>query len=180
MDNGSTDPFPWAAQDPKLFISAFRRTVELSRQNNDTYVKWVWSPNGGKPNIAMRYYPGDDVVDVLGTTLLYDRYWWGSYIPTFDDMAKTRLWEEAYGKPVWITEFGLGNADPAFQRHLLMESMSQFEEYGYDALIYINIVDPHNDGPKYNFKDVQVLSDILKIGLSDQRYTSLRETARLR
>ncbi len=156
-----SDVFPWGVQDPADYIAAYRHVVELARHNNMDNLRWVWSPAGN--SAAPLYYPGDDVVDVVGSTLLYDRYWNGDYRPSFYELTTYRNWLHVYQKPVWITEYGVGNADPDFQRQLLIDGVEHYKDYGYDALIYINIHDSNLSAPDYRFDNVLTLSKTLGI-----------------
>ena len=62
--------YPWSSNDPALYQAAFRHVVEVFRAEGATNVQWVWSP-AGQGN-ALAYYPGDDVVDYVGLTVLGD------------------------------------------------------------------------------------------------------------
>lgn len=160
------EAYPWSTKDPKLYVAAYRHTVMHMRANGVLdNVKWMWSP-GGVRGTAEYYYPGDDVTDVIGSTVLYDRYWNGNFHPTFAQLVEVRLWLEKYGwgKPVWIAEFGAGNADPVFQAKLLKEAATRHKEYGFSALVYINIVEPSiESGPDYTLKDPDLVKSALGI-----------------
>ena len=75
--NGSW--LPWGAgvsgNTPQDFIDAWRHVRAIFASHGDTNAIWVWAPNalGGVADFAP-YYPGSDVVDVLGL----DGYNWGS------------------------------------------------------------------------------------------------------
>jgi beta-mannanase len=69
----STEPgvrswYPWQG-DPEGYRAAFRHVVSVFREEGASNVKFLWSAmwlNGW----ASDYYPGDDVVDFVGTTVL--------------------------------------------------------------------------------------------------------------
>lgn len=67
--NGNWVPY---GMDPGNYRIAFRRFVELSRSFglDETKVRWVFAPNGWSvpPHSMSDYYPGDDVVDVVGVS----------------------------------------------------------------------------------------------------------------
>ncbi len=149
------DSFNWGAQDPTIYIAAYTHVVDLARTSGVKNVKWVWSP-AGLPSAAA-YYPGDQYVDVVGTTMLYDPFWSGDYHPTFYEVQAGRSWLELYNKPVWITEFGVGDEDTAFQTHLIQSALSEYKADGYQALVYLNIIDPNVKGPNYSLSDISVL-----------------------
>ncbi len=145
------DVYPWGGQTPSSYIAAYRYVVNYMKIHGAGNIRWVWSPAGNYE--AWSYYPGYDVVDVIGTTILYDQYWYGSYRPSFYEIAAPRSWLLEYGKPVWITELGIGNADPLFQEYLTKEAFSEYQTMGYSALIYLNTKDANIAGPVYTLRN---------------------------
>lgn len=108
----STEPgvvswYPWQG-DPAGYRAAFRRIVEIFRAEGATNVEHLWS--GMWLNEAAPYYPGPDVVDWVGTTVLNH----GTDIPeewaqwfTFDSLFRAQYQAAArWGKPVMIMELG--------------------------------------------------------------------------
>lgn len=149
--------YPWGAQNPQLFIAAYRHVVQYFRNQGVNNVKWVWSPAG---NIgAGAYYPGNRFVNVIGTTILYDKYWYGDFQPTFSEIAQQRVWLEQYNKPVWIVEFGVGNADPIYQQQLITQALNEYKDMGFSALIYLNMVDANIVGPNYTLYNLNEFGD---------------------
>jgi beta-mannanase len=71
---------PWEAgvngNTPQDYVDAWRHVHAIFVGHGATNVRWVWSPNvvGGSAVDFTPYYPGSDVVDVLGL----DGYNWGS------------------------------------------------------------------------------------------------------
>jgi cellulose synthase (UDP-forming) len=65
--------YPWSSNDPALYRAAFRHVVEVFRAEGVSNARWVWSP-AGQGN-ALAFYPGDDVVDYVGLTVLGDASW---------------------------------------------------------------------------------------------------------
>lgn len=65
--NGNWVPY---GMDPGNYRIAFRRFVDIARYYglDETRVRWVFAPNGWSvpPYTMDDYYPGDDVVDVVG------------------------------------------------------------------------------------------------------------------
>lgn len=64
--------YPWAGtvngNRPEQYAPAYRRIVDIFRQEGATNVRWVWAPNHiGLPDWTSssfkQYYPGDDYVD---------------------------------------------------------------------------------------------------------------------
>ncbi len=77
--NGNWYPWGRTGNDPQDYVDAFRRTVALFDEQGVTNVRWLWTPNaagaGGEP--LADYFPGDDVVDLVGL----DGYNGGSALP---------------------------------------------------------------------------------------------------
>ncbi|MCA6075546.1 glycosyltransferase family 2 protein [Fulvivirga sedimenti] len=63
--------YPWSEEgsvSPQNFKNAFRRVVSVFRNQGARNVTWVYNP--WKASALDQYYPGDDVVDWIGVTLL--------------------------------------------------------------------------------------------------------------
>ncbi|MCH8612915.1 glycoside hydrolase family 26 protein [Arsenicicoccus dermatophilus] len=108
-----------AGGSPDQFRAAWRRAVDVFRREGASNVRWAFNPTtdtyAGTSDVRA-FYPGDDVVDVLGL----DGYNWGTTATpnlgwrTFDDVYATqyaRLVGLAPAKPVWLCE--ISSADPA-------------------------------------------------------------------
>jgi len=150
--------YPWGNQDPELYKAAYRHMVDRMRADGAQNVRFVWSP-AGNPN-ASDYYPGDAYVNVVGTTILYDQYWYGSYVPTFGELASGRQWLQHYNKPVWIVEFGAGGANPSDQSNLIQQAVGQYQQLGFQALVYLNISDANITGPDYRLDSSNTFSPL--------------------
>jgi Glycosyl hydrolase family 26 len=97
---------------PKRYIKAFRHVHDLFEEVGATNVKFVWILMGStfRRGEADLWYPGDDVVDVVGA----DAYnWFGtghagaSTWTTFQTAFQPAYdWATARGKPLWVTETG--------------------------------------------------------------------------
>jgi beta-mannanase len=118
---------PWEAgingNTPQEYVAAWRRVHGIFVSRGAANVKWVWSPNvfgGGTAVDFTPYFPGADVVDVLGL----DGYNWGSldvwqtysqvFGPSYDTLCKldstrpvmiaeTASTEVGGNKASWIT-----------------------------------------------------------------------------
>src|SRR5581483_6673383 len=93
-------------------------------------VRWVWSPAGNSG--AEAYYPGSDVVDFVGITILSDAGWEraGGYPQRpFQELlaAKYRL-AETFDKPIIVAELGVSGTTEAQQAWLAqgMQALGQF------------------------------------------------------
>jgi hypothetical protein len=108
----STEPgirnwYPWQG-DPEGYKAAFRRIVRIFREEGAENVRFLWSAMWLDAPWTPQYYPGDDVVDVVGTTVLNHgnvppMEWsrWRSFEELFDSQYRAA---ERWGKPVMITE----------------------------------------------------------------------------
>jgi hypothetical protein len=107
----STEPgvrswYPWQG-DPEAYRAAFRHIVTLFRQEGADNVEFLWSAMWLNA-WASQYYPGDDVVDWVGTTTLnhgtgIDAGWaeWRTFDDLFVGQYQAAL---QWGKPIMVTE----------------------------------------------------------------------------
>jgi hypothetical protein len=92
------------------FVNAWRRVVDIFRQQGVTNVAWVWALNTPLPegqdwgwdNDWQAYYPGDAYVDWVGS----DLYEWGQ--PSWIDPVYA--FAVAHAKPYILPEFGVRGA----------------------------------------------------------------------
>jgi Glycosyl hydrolase family 26 len=57
----------WSTPDEKAFVAYWRRVVAAMRAQPGSAFRFDWNPNNGRtPYDAVDYYPGDDVVDLVG------------------------------------------------------------------------------------------------------------------
>ena len=117
--------YPWGPHNNRTeeYVAAFRHVVEVTREVGASNILWVWSPHIAYDGFEA-FYPGDDVVDWTGATVLnygnvaYWSQWW-----SFDDIF-TRKYDRlsGLGKPIMITEFGTlmagGERAPWFRQAL--------------------------------------------------------------
>jgi endoglucanase len=110
-------------------------------------VRWVWSPAGNAGLEA--YYPGDDIVDYVGVTVLGDPGWDANFGlppqsfsellgPKYDRLAR-------YQKPIIVAELGAsGTAER--QAAWLEEAVSTMDRFPLiRALSYFNDVNAENN-----------------------------------
>ncbi|MCJ7739413.1 MAG: hypothetical protein MUQ10_19220 [Anaerolineae bacterium] len=114
----STEPgiiswYPWQG-DPQGYREAFRHVVAVFRQVGADNVRFLWSAMWLN-SWAEEYFPGDDVVDYVGTTILNHgtgavSEWarWRSFAELFDPQYQAAL---QWGKPVIITELATAEQD---------------------------------------------------------------------
>lgn len=111
MDDRSGQ-FIWAGWDPKDYISAYRKMIDLCRAHAPN-ITVMWSPLGDED--MAKYYPGDEYTDLIGLSVFglqaWDQAKYG-HDRTFDEIFAPRYERAAaFGKPVVVAELGyVGNA----------------------------------------------------------------------
>jgi len=103
---GTISWYPWQG-DPEGYKAAFRHIVTLFRQEGAKNVQILWSAMWLN-QWADQYYPGDDVVDLVATTVLNHgtgaQSSWAKW-RTFDELFNAQYQAALrWGKPVIITE----------------------------------------------------------------------------
>ena len=91
--------FWWGGQPDKL-KQIWRFTFDLFRREGVDNLIWCWAASGDSDAVA--FYPGDDVVDIIGT----DQYFDGPALPdkvhaTLNDLVKI-----GKDKPIFLAELG--------------------------------------------------------------------------
>lgn len=104
---GTRDWYPWQG-DPGGYRAAFRHIVGIFREEGARQVYFLWSAMWLDQEWVPQYYPGDDVVDIIGTTVLNHGTvprlnWarWATFEELFDQQYRAA---EQWGKPVMVTE----------------------------------------------------------------------------
>jgi len=138
--------YPWSGQDPDEYRRAFRRVVTVFREEGATNVRWVWSPAGIAG--AEVYYPGDDVVDYVGLTVLGDEGWdrgFGLPPQSFAEVLRPRYTLiEQFQKPVIVTEAGVSGTRDRQARWLRNAVPALDEMPLVRAIVYFNDVNTPN------------------------------------
>lgn len=113
-------PYPWRVvpgDRHEEYKAAFRRFVSAFRAVSPRF-RFVWNPNWTSASVPQydvtQAYPGDDVVDVIGLDLYYDRAFDDPNPATAFNYARTRpfglQWQVdfagAHGKAMCLCEFG--------------------------------------------------------------------------
>ena len=137
------DQYPWGARDPAEYIQAYRHVVAIFQAEGADNARFVWSPAGNAN--ALAYYPGDDVVDYVGVTVLGDASWdsdFGLPPQSFDDIFGQRYRLLApLGKPIIIAELGVsGSAD----RQVAWLSAARQSLAAYPQLVAVAYFDDRN------------------------------------
>jgi cellulose synthase (UDP-forming) len=160
--------YPWSTSDPELYRAAYRHLVEVFRAEGATNVEWVWSP-AGQGN-ALAYYPGDDVVDYVGLTVLGDAGWDAELgnpsRQSLADILRPRYQAvEATHKPVIIAELGVSGT-AAEQTAWLGDGARALAEFPrVQAVVYFNDRNAPNNWrasqPDWRLKDPSALAALL-------------------
>jgi hypothetical protein len=125
------------AKDTEIYKSVWRYVHSLFKQEGVNNVLWVWNPHDRSfPNFSwnhyLAYYPGDDVVDIVGMTgYNTGNYFSGETWREFQDIY-TPLYQEysnIFHKPLMITEFGANSfgGDKAAWVEQMFQDMKKFE-----------------------------------------------------
>ncbi|MBU6414831.1 hypothetical protein KGQ34_01115 [Patescibacteria group bacterium] len=124
------------------FIDAWRRVVDIFRQEDATNVAWVWTPNSFPPPPAdwgidtdlENYYPGDNYVDWVGV----DHYVYGP--PSWMDPEYN--FAVVHNKPFFLAEWGVRfntNLTPSQQQQWLNDMFDYFESHQkIKSIVYFN------------------------------------------
>lgn len=102
--------YPWGLR-PDEYIKAYRRVVDIFRQEGVENAKWMWSINADSVpyepiSRVSKYYPGNNYVDEIGI----DGYNFGSTQPgsrwqSFDNIFSSSYnYLQSYNKPIVISE----------------------------------------------------------------------------
>ena len=119
---GETTGFgdPSQPDGPEQFQAAYRRIIQISREEEATNVLWVFHANqrdvpGQEWNRLEQYYPGDDWIDWIGVSVYGAQSpldtEWEEFRPMMD-AAYARLVALSPTKPIVVLEFGVTNGNP--------------------------------------------------------------------
>jgi len=139
--------YPWSANDPELYRAAFRHVHDIFEAEGATNARFVWSPAGSPQTLD--YYPGGDVVDYVGLTILGDPGWDASLgLPpqSFEQILETKYNQVAgLGKPMIIAELGVSGPPPRQQAWLAdaASALSGFDQLR--AIAYFNAINQANN-----------------------------------
>jgi beta-mannanase len=140
--------YPWAANRPDLYRAAYRRVVSLFEEEGASNARFVWSPAGEAS--ADAYFPGDDVVDYIGLTVLGDANWdWAFGLPpqSFAQLLAPRYRRvEHFRKPIIIAELGV-SGPPERQAAWVVNAARALEQFPrVRALVYFDEKNPDVKG----------------------------------
>jgi len=160
--------YPWSSDDPALYQAAFRHVVQVFRAEGANNVKWVWSP-AGQGN-ALAYYPGEDVVDYVGLTVLGDAGWDAELgfqqRQSMADILQPRYEAvEPANKPIIVTELGVSGSSTE-QVAWLRDGAAQLDNFPLlQGIVYFNANNAANNWrdtePDWRLQDPGALATLL-------------------
>ncbi len=140
--------YPWSVGDPAVYRAAYRHVVSLFREQGATNAQWVWSPSGNSG--AAAYYPGSDVVDYVGMTILGDEQWDQILLDqsarTFAQLMAPKYPEVAvYAKPIIIAELGVSGTPEHQQEWLTSAARALMDFPNIRVVSYYDSVNAPNN-----------------------------------
>ena len=138
--------YPWSQGDPEAYISAYRRFVEVSREYGGDNLRFIWSPSGNRG--SSDYYPGDDVVDMIGISILiYDQWERDAGFSTARSfsalLAEKYPISDKFDKPLIIAETAISLPSAVRERAWLKEIQAVAPHYPrLKGVIYFNDRNP--------------------------------------
>jgi cellulose synthase (UDP-forming) len=147
-----TELYPWSTHDTELYEAAYRHVVATVRESGALNARWVWSPSGNAG--SERYYPGDDVVDYVGMTVLGDEQWdrlLSNESPTtFPQLLAAKYPAlSTFEKPMIICELGVSGSFE-HQREWLLEAARSLPDFPLiRAIVYYNALNSPNNHIAY-------------------------------
>ncbi|MGQ0849635.1 MAG: glycoside hydrolase family 26 protein [Actinomycetota bacterium] len=136
----------WYGMDPGGFRGAYRRFVEIFHQAglDETRVRWVFAPNAWSvwPHRTVDYYPGDDVVDLVGISAYNFGEQAGRWSGVLDSGlgALDEIRSFAPQKPYLITQVGSSTVGGDRDAWLLELFQTAATDPNVVGLIYFNFV----------------------------------------
>jgi cellulose synthase (UDP-forming) len=136
--------YPWSVENPQAYIAAYRHWVSRARQLGIGNIIWVWSPAGNES--AINYWPGDDVVDIVGISIYATPAWHPdrlAELPSFSRLMqqKSKLWQH-WRKPVLIAEVGV-TGSAAEKQQWLTQAIQDLKNFPQViGWVYFNQIQP--------------------------------------
>jgi Glycosyl hydrolase family 26 len=110
--------FPWSQEGPEPYKAAYRHIVNLFREQGVTNVRWAFHVDATDNNNGYKWYPGDDIIDWIGTSCYGDESKKGC-IGTLQNIYNSFA-SISTTKPLGIFEWGIGDAiDTANTLHIV-------------------------------------------------------------
>jgi beta-mannanase len=151
-----TGHYPWSRANPAAFIAAYRHFVERVRASTAN-AQFIWSPSGGLD--SEKYYPGSDVVDSIGVTMLATEEWLGSEeLPSFASMmVRSSVLASELGKPFIVCELGVSRRDSAAKQRWVTEARSNLDRFPQLAgVVYFDDRQPESLVPDWRLTPAEL------------------------
>jgi hypothetical protein len=165
--------YPWSAVGyASQYKAAYRHIVHVMRAKCNV-LRFEWNVNWGtNPNHFdwTTAYPGDDVVDVIGTDL-YDQYnkGWSDILNRYEGLAFYRNFARQHGKSEAYTEWGLStNSSGHGDDTAYIQNMHDWIQAGGDSVLYANYWNTPSGGP-----DGVIYSDSSRYGVTVPKSAAL-------
>jgi beta-mannanase len=131
--------FTWAHWTGPEYVRAYRRFVTECRKQLPNG-EFMWSPKGNSD--LQDYYPGDDVVDVIGLSVFgyqpYDEATAGRSLTFAERLKPGYDLVKGYGKPIVVAELGY-EGDQGYVRRWAEDVTRQHPEFpDLTAVVYFN------------------------------------------
>jgi beta-mannanase len=151
--------YSWSNWPPRLYADAYRRFVTRCRAKAPQ-AKFMWSPKGDRALTA--YYPGDDVVDVIGVSLFALQQL------DLDQLARNRTFVEMmteryervapFGKPIVVAELGYVG-DQAYVTTWANDVSAAYPQFPLlTAVVYFDHKEVHPWPDGYGLPDWRVIA----------------------
>ncbi len=137
--------------DPSLYGQVWRHVRDIFSQEGADQVLWAWTPttfhfaDGSAPE----FYPGDDVVDLIGA----DGYLWvpcrgEDFRSAAQEYGDFLTWARGRGKPLMVAEWGAGEDPATNSKSRFIESMAEMvrEVPEIVAVVAFDSPDPEDRG----------------------------------
>jgi cellulose synthase (UDP-forming) len=134
--------YPWSGRPPGEYIAAYRHVAWIFKKYAPTSLMF-WSPVGNKG--VEVYYPGTDVVDYIGFTVLeYPQVsvGWFGHPQSFEGWVREKYDRiSQFNKPVIIPECGVYDT-PANQKKWMQEAFASVDKFPLlQVVVYFNVKD---------------------------------------
>lgn len=113
--------YPWFFSNPNDYQRFYRYIFQLIDSKTNYPLVWLWSPQG-RDNAA-KYWPGNDVVDLIGISVFSSTLWSSDQCPeSFSSIVNSKRWLASYyRRPLFAAEVGV-SALPKCQSKWLLEA----------------------------------------------------------
>ena len=137
--------YAWSGMPPRSYVAVYRHAIDLCRNFAPNVIS-VWSP-GGDVRLA-DYYPGHDVVNMVGLSLFGLQPWeeisYGRSRRFAEALDEKYRRVSAYGKPITLAEFGVCGT-PLYRAQWLADAVGPGSKQFplLQSIIYFNDREPY-------------------------------------